>query len=52
MIFGTDTLRSDSTVPNMFIAKFDSTGHIKWMRKSIGNTTACGAYSVAADRFG
>ncbi len=52
MIFGTDTLRDDSTAPTTFLAKFDSSGNIKWMRKAIGNSTVCGAYSVAADPSG
>jgi hypothetical protein len=41
MIFGTDSISNDTIVSTMFIAKFDSSGHIKWMRKSTGNTTVC-----------
>jgi hypothetical protein len=52
MIFDSDTLIGDSTVPTMFIAKFDSTGHIKWMKKATGNTSSCFATSVAVESFG
>lgn len=48
-VFGTDTLRSDSSGGGMFLVKYDSAGAVLWARGGIGN---CGAHSVTTDGAG
>jgi gliding motility-associated-like protein len=56
LIFGTDTVKSTLPSPNfnVFLAKLDSTGHIKWIEQSISQTNASVGFgfSVTLDASG
>ncbi len=48
-VFGTDTLRSDSTGGGMFLVKYDSAGTVLWARSGVGS---CSGHSVTTDGAG
>ena len=48
-VFGTDTLRSDSTGGGMFLVKYDSSGTVLWARSGVGS---CAGYSLTTDGAG
>ncbi len=48
-VFGTDTVRNDSTNGGMFLVKYDTSGHVLWARGGIGN---CPGYAVTTDGAG
>ncbi|HTB31522.1 MAG TPA: SBBP repeat-containing protein [Bacteroidia bacterium] len=52
LAFGTDTLKVNTGIYNVFLAKYNSSGQVLWARQSTGNNNWYYQYDVAADIAG
>ena len=52
LAFGTDTLKVNTGIYNVFLAKYNSSGQVLWARQSTGNNNWYYQYDVAADLAG